>query len=369
MRFLALLAWLFFAFSFFTAIRSAWLARLVGGLSRQHRLHHWLGLFAVALLVLHTLREIYVDSEVAFYFEDPFLLLGWLSLLLLLLALGASFANKVHHRWWIAIHWSFLLAFVLGFLHGLIFLHPGRIHAALFYSIAALGSASILGILYYRSRGRRWIVREVQQVGGGLFEVVLRTERQGSTGLKAGSLVYVQLGHSFTQNWHPFSVASCRTSPELHLIVKNAGVDTSHLSDLEPGHSVLLQGPFAEFEITERPQVWVAAGVGIAPFLGMARCFDYRKAGPVTLVYYTERIEEPIKMELDRLASEHPEFRWFHSEGKSADLAILDQTVSADRKAQFLVCGSSAFMRKIRKHLIDLGLPTSDIETEEFTPW
>ena len=380
MRFLALAAWILFAFSFLLAARWPTLARWLGGLSRQHRIHHWAGLLTGALALLHTVHEIRKDPEVAFYFEDPFLLLGWVALIFLLLMLGMSFLKKIHHRNWILLHWISVLAFLAALLHSWLFLHQGLWHRLLFAAGLALAFLSVGLILYYRWKSQTWIVDRVVVVGSSLYEILLKPTRRNPITFPAGSLIYARLGTHFSHNWHPFSVASCAMSPEIHLLVNNAGLDTSHLMDLARGQSVQLQGPFSEFEISQKAQLWIAAGAGIAPFLGMARCFDYQKVGNVELIFFEPEPQPALEAELDRLASLHPAFRWKASYGKSADLAIIDSAVgnpeapssdkfSTDAERQILVCGSPAFMKLIRKRLIKNGQKASNIYTEEFTPW
>lgn len=380
MRFLALTAWILFALSFLLAARWPTLARFLGGLSRQHRIHHWTGLLTGLLAVLHTVHEIRKDPDVAFYFEDPFLLLGWVGLILLLLMLAMSFLQKIHHRNWILLHWLSGLAFLAALLHSWLFLHQGRWHLLIFSAGLALALLSVGLILFYRWKSQTWIVDRVEVVGNGLYEILLKPTRSNARTFRAGSLVYARLGAHFSHNWHPFSVASCAMSPEIHLLVKNAGLDTSHLMDLASGQHVKLQGPFSEFEVSQQSQLWIAAGAGIAPFLGMARCFDYQKVGQVELIFFEPEPQPALEAELDRLASMHPEFRWKASYGKSADLSLIDAAVGTgsepasdkghpDRQRQILICGSSAFMKLIRKRLIQNGQSASNIYTEEFTPW
>ncbi|MCE9596686.1 MAG: hypothetical protein K8S54_01835, partial [Spirochaetia bacterium] len=59
MHFLGLSAWVLFAFAFASAIRARFAARISGGIARQHRLHHWLGLTTGLLVLTHASYEIW----------------------------------------------------------------------------------------------------------------------------------------------------------------------------------------------------------------------------------------------------------------------------------------------------------------------
>ena len=205
--------------------------------------------------------------------------------------------------------------------------------------------------------------------GSGLWELILKPSDRKVVAPRAGSLIYLQFGSGFSAGWHPFSVASCRLSPELHVLIKNAGMDTSHLSDMKPGHILRLQGPFTEFQISDEPQLWVAAGAGLAPFLGMARCFDYAKAGSVELCLFEAHPEPTVEAELERLSNEHQEFRWKAHYGQAADFSVLREAATHRPNSRILICGSPAFMRKARKYLQSSGVQDARIHTEEFVPW
>ncbi len=368
MRFVALLSWVLFGIAFFLAARWPVLARITGGMSRQHRLHHIVGLATGAFACIHFLHEIWKDPEVAFYLEDPYLLLGWLALILLMIGLGLSFLGKLHHRSWLILHWSLALSYAAALVHGWGFLHFGRWHQGLFWMGLGIGGLALTLIFLYRWRGQNWIVQDVKRSGSGLWELLMKPARLTGPAPAAGSLIYLQFGTGFSAGWHPFSVASCKLSPELHVLIKNAGMDTSHLSDMKPGHVVRLQGPFAEFGIAQVPQLWVAAGAGLAPFLGMARCFDYTGAGSVELCLFEAQPQPEVEQELDRLSSQHPEFRWNAHYGPSSDFEALRPALESQDR-EILICGSPSFMRKARKYLLSKEVSGTRIHTEEFVPW
>jgi predicted ferric reductase len=373
MHLLGLGAWLLFSLSFVLAPRSRLSARLLGGIARQHRIHHWLGLGAGLAVLAHVLYEIVSAPESAFAFDDPYLLLGWIAAGLLWSGLFFSLNQCLPHRLWLLVHWSLTAAFVAAGLHGALYLFPDRLDTILFYVGAGLAVASTAATLLVRLFGQTWEIVDLLELSPILHEIRLRP---GSgrivPGFQAGSIVYVQFGTGFSRGWHPFSVASCQYAPVMSLLVKNAGTDTSHLSDLHVGDSVRIAGPYLEFPVSPRQdQFWLAAGVGLAPFLGLTRCLDYRASGKIRLLGYEATEEPALARELLEFQQRYPypHFAWRVRTTPRADFSEVPEMVAGLSDPVYLVCGPPAFMKAARKFLVARGVSPARIHTEEFRPW
>lgn len=190
--------------------------------------------------------------------------------------------------------------------------------------------------------------------------------------LRAGTIVFARFnGEGFSRTWHPFSVASCRFEPALRLLIRAAGIDTAHVAELKPGDTVDLAGPFAEFEDRQGDQVWIAGGVGIAPFLGMIRCLDFTRPRRIALVIYQKQENQELEKQLQDFASRHPEFSWqvITSPAPPAEFNAALESEGRLHTPHFLVCGPPVFMKSVRRYLVARGIPRARISTEEFTPW
>jgi ferredoxin-NADP reductase len=90
---------------------------------------------------------------------------------------------------------------------------------------------------------------------------------------------------------HPFSIASSPTqSGQITLTIKESGDFTAGIGRVCPGDRATVHGPFGRFSHTLHPGeeglVFVAAGVGITPFMSMLRYMrDCRESRSVLLVY------------------------------------------------------------------------------------
>ena len=99
------------------------------------------------------------------------------------------------------------------------------------------------------------------------------------------------LGAEVPAEEHPFSIASSPTrSDQITLTIKESGDFTAGIGRVRPGDRATVQGPFGRFSHTLHPGegglVFVAAGVGITPFMSMLRYMrDRRESRSVLLVY------------------------------------------------------------------------------------
>ena len=131
----------------------------------------------------------------------------------------------------------------------------------------------------------RYDVVENRAVAAGIFELHLIATGTESTSLPAGNVVYLRFDSpGFSRAWHPFSVASSTRDKDLRLMIKALGHDTGHISSLAAGSQVYVRGPFREFTPdVSRPQVWIAGGIGIAPFIGYVSGLEQNSARRIEL--------------------------------------------------------------------------------------
>lgn len=87
----------------------------------------------------------------------------------------------------------------------------------------------------------------------------------------------------------PFSVAWTGPDGRVGLLLRAFGAGTRRMAELKPGDSALLLGPLGRpFRLeADRPTICVAGGVGLAPFILLAR--EARREGRDVTVLYGER--------------------------------------------------------------------------------
>ena len=171
---------------------------------------------------------------------------------------------------------------------------------------------------------------------------------------------------------HPFSLTNPPESKRLNIAVKNDGDYTKKLINLHPGAPVLAEGPYGRFLLAQgkKRQIWMAGGIGIAPFLSLARSRLLNRF-VVDLYYVVRYPEEAVYLpELQAIAGKTKTFRVFpyYSAKQSRFKADYILKNSPDiKQADIYLCGLAPMMKDLRQQLVALNLPNDRIHSEEFS--
>lgn len=292
------------------ATRPAWLEQRLGGLDR---LHKWAGIGGTLLVLSHWLLE-----------KSPKLLLaategghgghgrphgagdfqplkalaahlGELSFYLMTILVVIALLRNFPYRLFRQLHRVFPVLFLAAAFHSVVLL-PASAYAQpmgwLVLLIAVLGSLAALLCLTGRLGSRKRHdsqVSDVQILSDGTM--VLELSRPTSWEKhRAGQFALVDFGHG--DGAHPFTIVGASAS-RLRFMIKPLGDYTRTLANrLHVGDPLTIEGPYGcfVFDEAEGHQVWVAGGVGIAPFL--ARLEELVRQGKRSLdidLFYANR--------------------------------------------------------------------------------
>ena len=109
------------------------------------------------------------------------------------------------------------------------------------------------------------------------------------------------------REFHPFTVSGIGPGGALKLDIKALGPCTRHLQHLTPGVTLRLEGPFGDFLAAagDGPQLWLAGGIGIAPFLAVLR--SRLPAQPTHLIHLFRHADDAgFSDEIQALAAGSP---------------------------------------------------------------
>ncbi|WP_374278426.1 ferric reductase-like transmembrane domain-containing protein [Azonexus sp.] len=282
-------------------LREPWLAHGLGGLERMYRWHHRTGIAAYVLLLLHPLllaaESLPGNRQLAWQTLTPFgqdaaVWLGWLSLLLLMAGLALTFEKRLAYRLWRGLHVGLGIAVVLGFLHLLML-------GIALPAWLALGLAVVfLGWRFVRDdfglAAHPYVVDASLRVARDMVEVSLKP-LAAPLDIVPGQFVLVAFltgaGFRGCGEFHPYTVSGILDGGIIRLGIKALGDCTRRIQSVGPGVPVRIQGAFGDFlgEPAQHPQLWVAGGIGITPFLARLR---ERSPEQPTLLLYLYRTEQ-----------------------------------------------------------------------------
>jgi ferredoxin-NADP reductase len=228
----------------------------------------------------------------------------------------------------------------------------------------------------------------------GLTEVAEGTmafqfEKPSDFAFKAGQ--YIDLTISDSQNGsanrltHTFSIASSPFDKELLVTtrIRNT-VFKQALSILPIGSGVKIEGPMGSFSLhnnTARPAVFLAGGIGIAPFLSMLSYATGEKLRhPIVLFYANRYLEDAAFMDpLWKLERANPRFRFvptltrtdknyrgWKGETGHINSEMLVAQVGIVRGPIYYIAGPPTMVAATRRTLCEVDVDEDDIRTEEF---
>ncbi len=148
---------------------------------------------------------------------------------------------------------------------------------------------------------------------------------------------------------------------------------TRALRGLEAGAEAVVEGPYGPFSYRSVPnprQIWMAGGIGVTPFLSMARSLDDRDGPSVDFYYCVEREEEAHFVgELRAIASSREDFRVVLVP-RDRDGFLTAERLAKEHgdllSADVLICGPPAMIDNLRSQLRARGVSGERIHAEEF---
>jgi predicted ferric reductase len=378
------------------ALRPAWLESALGGLDKLYYVHKWVGIGAVLLVVVHWLLILSPRTLMAWGWVETVArrphgpraggssLIGiakemgeWSAWLMIALGIVALL-RFVPYGWFRKLHKGFPVAFLIGAFHSVVMVQKdvaGTPFGLLMWAIALFGSAiavhSLIGMIgrRYQHRGR---VASVSTSEAGVVDLQVEPGADWP-GHRAGQFALLTLDDH--EGAHPFSIVSeWKPGAPLRFAIKPLGDYTRTLATrVRVGDVATIEGPYGRFDFGDAadPQVWVAGGIGIAPF--MARLEALAASGIATarnihLFYSVHSAEEasfPRGLQaLCLRAGVTLHLRVTPRDGRISD-GEIGRFVKQARGVWF--CGPTAWARSLRDALqSDFGLPRQQFHRELF---
>jgi predicted ferric reductase len=278
---------------------------------------------------------------------------------------------------WRMLHRTTGLFVASGFVHGVLDGTPFDSAPVLRWSYVAIGAVGV-GFYVYRELIARFFlslhdyeVDAVHVIGEGLVEVALRPVGRPLE-FVPGQFAMVYLEAKDGWHRHPFTIASAPHEGVVRVTIKALGDYTSRLHELiEPGMPAVIGGPHGRFSYlrgTDR-QVWIAAGIGVAPFLSWLRDLNGHLPHRVDFFYSADG-EAPFAAEILEIAARHESLH-AHLIDTSVEARLTAAQVLAaadgDRSSlSVFMCGPNVMLQSFQTQLRLAGVPARRIHREHF---
>ncbi|MFA4931033.1 MAG: ferredoxin reductase family protein [Patescibacteria group bacterium] len=364
------------------------LERFFPGMNRVYSEHHWWGGLAFILLLAHPLllagKYWLFSVQQAAWFLLPGvdrwpINFGIIALTLMIIFLFLTFFGSLAYQTWRWTHKFMGLVLIMALIHLLTVSSDTANYLPLRMYFIILSAVALL-LYFYRSWLDRWLVpkyaytvKQVKKYGPDIVEILMRPDGEKMK-YQAGQFAFLEFESStVTSEVHPFSISSAPTENTLRIAVKNLGDYTSQMSQIKNGDKVRVEGPFGCFnrqQAKHQSQVWIAGGIGITPFLGMARSLPTDHPSDINLIYAVKKEGEAVFYpKLERIATAVNNFHvttyYSDQSGHLTVEAIKKMGIDPTKKSIF-ICGPGLMMASLKKQLRQAGVPADCIHTEEF---
>jgi ferredoxin-NADP reductase len=198
------------------------------------------------------------------------------------------------------------------------------------------------------------------------------------------SLCHSKLG-SPIQLTHTFSIASSPYDEDLLVTTRmRDSIFKRYISRLPIGSPASISGPMGSFSLhnnTARSAVFLAGGIGVAPFLSMLSYAAEEKLGhPIILFYANRHLGDAAFIDvLWKLERAHPRFRfiptltrttngnqgWKGETGRITAEMLLTH-VGALKGPIYYIAGPPTMVAASRRTLAEAGVDGDDVRSEEF---
>ena len=358
-----------------------------GGLDRMYRLHKYLGVTAILLFIAHYATvpgepEAVTTTVVAAPEEEglPIDLVGLVAMIGFTLLILVTLNRKIPYHRWLTTHRFMGLFFIVAGIHVALVLYDGQALPLRSGPGAALALLMLVGLaawvykqfLYPKKAKHPFTLTAVNRLERAT-EVVLQP-KSGMFPFEAGQFAFVTIDADGFREPHPFTISSGTGEDRLRFTMKVLGDYTRRVRDaLAAGADVAVEGPYGCFNPLRDPgkQVWLAAGIGITPFLSVLRTMTPGHGKTVRLYYGVRTAREALY--LDELGSRAAEvggvtIKLLESDaGARIDALAIGAEIGGELRGwSFYLCGPKPMVSAVRGGLARQGVPARRIHNEEF---
>lgn len=348
------------------------LEAVFGGMDRIYVIHKWLGIIAIVTILIHDTIDAELRGRETFL-TDLGETLGEVSLYGLLILVVITIVTFIPYRLWLWTHRFMGAFFGAGVIHFVLLEKPfDQLNGLNLYmlSFCVLGVVSYLYTLLPLRGQYGYCVSKVERYGSAV-SVTLDPDKTGISH-RAGQFAFLKFELPGLSETHPFTISCAPSANErLRFTIKDLGDYTKQISNqIKIGTPAKVSCAFGHFKrSTSSPEIWIAGGIGITPFLAWAEGLKYLQA-PVHLFYCVRDESEAIHLDELKSAEAIDGFHFHLIQSQKTGRLTADkiaEMIGADLSScRAYYCGPQAMRISLSNGLAQYGLSKRHFHYEEF---
>ncbi|MBO1012608.1 ferric reductase-like transmembrane domain-containing protein [Achromobacter sp. SD115] len=376
------------------AVRPMWLETRMGGLDKMYRLHKWSGILAAALAAAHYLIKLGKPLLLALFdpvpktpraaalldmFRGSAKDIGewalWILAAMVLLTLWRRFPYHI----WRQVHRIAAVIFLVVAFHGVVLTPAAWWWQPAGWLVAictAVGTVcALMALTGNIGRGRRYRgqVLAIDHLSDDILALTCRVE--GNWHHRAGQFAFLTTNRR--EGAHPYTVSGADDGTgRVQFSIKALGDYTRRLQrNLQVGQDVIIEGPYGCFDFQRddgRQQIWVAAGIGVTPFISWMESLQTDPdTAPVATLYYCARNADdaPFADHLKALCARVPnvtlDVRYSETQRPLTAAELAAHHTPGAPWPSVWFCGPAGFADALKDGLHRRGMPVSELFHQE----
>ena len=346
-----------FTIVFFLSTKNRFVNKWFNGLENVYITHRVLAMLSLLLIFVHSQTTSFIfqyyRSEIPFNAADMGILARNLFIGLIVIALLAKYLKYEH---WRLIHRLMVIPYIFAVYHAFFISSYALISFTVLgvwmMGLAVVGvSSSVYMILLYRRMAFKYkgLVQSITPMAKNVTEIEVKMDQPYP--YKTGQFAFIKIDQPpFKGVPHPFSISG-KKEDSVFFTIKALGDYTQDLQEhLNVNTKISLTVPYGHmtFDDYTSPQVWIAGGIGITPFLSHLRSTTSPTQN-ITLYYSVRNKEEAVHLDyFSNLAKTLDNFTFHYSESEKDGYLSLKK-INLDNEPSVFMCGPLPMAKALKK--------------------